>query len=127
MAIVKQISYLREGFEGLLAAPKSQATFSALSIDRRRRFRDRLEIQLESTSASTSFVHGLNISDTTLAAIKLSETGLALYRGHHQHLGINDLTSAVCNLNEYIWEVSLCIVMTGEVRLGPNIWPKAVD
>lgn len=109
------------------AAPRSQATSSAPSIERRRRLRDGLKRRSESTSASTSFVNGPDIPDTTSAATEPPETGFALWRGHRRRSGIKDSTPAARSLSEYTWEVLLCMVLTGEGRLGPDIWPEAAD
>lgn len=100
--IAKQTSHLREGFEDLLAAPKRQAAFSTLFIDRCHCLRDRLEIRSEFTSVSIYFVNGPNIPHTTSATTEASETCFALWRGHCRHSEIKDSIPAIHSPSKYI-------------------------
>ncbi len=39
-------------------------------------------------------------------------------------MSIKDSLPEQASLCEHTWEVVACMVMTGEGRLGPDIWPK---
>ncbi len=111
----KHCRSLREGLETV--------TSSALTNNYCCNLREGLKTQLVSTT-STLFVSDSNIPENTPSSIGLAETGYALWRGHRQRFGIKDLTQAARSPCEYIWEVILCIVLTNNGRLDPDIWPE---
>ena len=74
--------------------------------------------------ASRSFTNASNIPNVILSPTKFLATGNSLWRGHRRRAGIKDSTSAACSLCKVTWEVMICMVLTGEGRLGPDIWPE---
>ncbi len=101
-------------------------TSSASTNNQSRGLRERLETQLVSTT-SISFVSGSGIPEDTPSSIQLAETGYALWRGHRRRSGIKDSISATHSLCEHTWEVILCMVLTNNGHLGPDIWPETPD
>ncbi len=47
-----------------------------------------------------------------------------LWRGVYCRMDIKDFLPKQANLCEHTWEIVVCMVMTGEDRSGPNIWPE---
>ncbi len=47
-----------------------------------------------------------------------------LWRGVHRRMGIKDSSPKQTSLCKYTWEVIAFMVMTGEGRSGPDIWPE---
>ncbi len=50
--------------------------------------------------------------------------GKFLWHGVCRHISIKDFSPKHASLCEYTWEVVACMVMTGEERSGPDIWPE---
>ncbi len=50
--------------------------------------------------------------------------GYPLWRGYCYRLGIKDSISATHHLCRYTWEIVVCIVLTGEERVEPDILPE---
>ncbi len=78
-------------------------------------------------TASSSFTNASDIPNVILLSTKASATGHPLWRGYRRCSGIKDLTPAAHSLCEYTWEVVICMVLTGEGRLGPDIWPETTQ
>lgn len=137
-------SRLQEGMESHSASTTSTASGTT---NARRLIRERLESHppsnhrqgLESqprpnqrqgsgshpaATASSSFTNASDIPDSTPSPTKAPTTGYSLWRGHRRRTGIKDSTSAARSLCEHTWEVMVCMVLTGEGRLGPDIWPE---
>ena len=53
--------------------------------------------------------------------------GEFLWRGVCRHIGIKDSLPEQASLCEYTWEVIACMVITGEERLDPDIWPETLN
>ncbi len=129
---------LREGLETLTSSASTNnhrrglregleiRTSSALTNNQSRGLREGLETQLVSTT-STSFVSGSDIPEDTSSSIDPAETGYAFWRRHCHRSGIKNSTPAARSLCEYTWEVILCMVLTDDGRLGPDIWPETPD
>ncbi len=79
------------------------------------------------STTSTSFVCGSDIPEDTPFSIESAEKGHALWRRHRRRSWNNDSTLTACSLCKYIWEVILCMLLTGNRRLSPDIWPKIPD
>ena len=119
LASTAKHNLLREGL-------KSQLTSFAPTTNHPHRLRKELETQ-SASRASTFLIIDSNISDVTDSSIKPSGTGYSLWRGHHCRLGIKDLIPAIPSLCEYIWEVVACMVLTGKVCPGLDIWPETPE
>ncbi len=50
--------------------------------------------------------------------------GKFLWRGIRRRMGMKDSSPKQASLCEHTWKVVTCMVMTGEGRSGPNIWPE---
>ncbi len=72
-------------------------------------------------TASSSFTNASDIPDVTLLPTKASAMGHPLWRRYRHHSGIKDSTPAAYSLCKYTWEIVICMVLTGERRLGPDI------
>lgn len=84
MVIVQYENHPRKKLKGLLALAKSQATFSAPSINRCHCLKQELEVQTKSTSCNF-FMKDFNIPDPILATAKFSKAGFAILQRHCQH------------------------------------------
>ncbi len=127
--------------------PHSASTTSTVSgtTNPRRLIRERLESYLPSNhlqglgtqprsnqqqgsgshpTTSSSFTNASDISNVPSLPTKASATGHLLWRGYCRRSRIRDSTFAARSLCEYTWEVVVCMVLTGEGRLGPDIWPE---
>ncbi len=137
-------SRLREGLEVYLASTTSTASGTT---NHRRLIRERLESHPSSNhrkglgaqsrsnqrhdletrpavTTSSSFTNASDIPNITPSPTKAPGTGYSLWRGHRRRIGIKDSTPAAHSLCEYTWEMVACMVLTGEGRLGPDIWPE---
>lgn len=122
MTIAKNSRRLRENLKGLLATPRSQATFSASSINCCCCLKERLETQPESTT-SNSFVIGFNFpSNLTSTAAKAAKAGFTMWRKHCRQSRIKDSIPAAHSLSKFTQKIIVYIVLTGKERLGLNIW-----
>ncbi len=136
-------SRLRESLE-----PQSASTTSTISgtTNPRRLIRERLESYPPSNhlqglgtqphpnqrqgsrshpTASSSVTSASDIPDVPPLPTKASAMSHSLWRGYCRCLGIKDSIPAARSLCEYTWEVVVCMVLTGEGRLGPDIWPES--
>ncbi len=50
--------------------------------------------------------------------------GEFLWRDVRRRMGIKDSLPEQASLCEYTWEIVACMVITGEGRSGPDIWPE---
>lgn len=50
-----------------------------------------------------------------------------LLRGVHHCMGIKDFSPKQIRLYEYSWDIVARMVMIGEVRSGPDIWPETFN
>ncbi len=71
---------------------------------------------------SSSFTNASDILNVTPVPLDASAPGHPLWRGYRHHSGIKDSTLAAHSLCKYIWEVVICMVLTGKGRLGLDIW-----
>ena len=53
--------------------------------------------------------------------------GNSLWRGHRCYAGIKDSTFAARSIGKHTWKVMICMILTGEGRLGPDIWPETLQ
>ncbi len=134
------ISRLREGLE-----PHSASTNSTVSgiTNPRRLIRARLESHPPSNylqglgiqprpnqrqgsgshlTASSSFTSAFDIPNVPPLPIEASTIGHSLWHKYCRRLEIKDSTPAARSLCKYTWEVVIYMVLTGEGRLGPDIW-----
>ncbi len=75
-------------------------------------------------TASSSFTNASDIPDVPPLPTEVSAMGHSLWCRYCHRSGIKNSTPAARSLCEYTWEVVICMVLTGEGRLGPDIWPK---
>ena len=75
-------------------------------------------------TTSSFFINAFNIPNVKPSSIKSLATGNSLWRKHHCCAGIKDSTSAAQSLYKYTWQIMIYMILTGEGRLRPNIWPK---
>ena len=72
-------------------------------------------------TASSSFTNASDIPDVTPSSTKSPAMGNSLYRGHRRCASIKDSTFAACSLYKHTWEVMICMILTWEGRLEPDI------
>ncbi len=89
-------------------------------------FREGLETQLVSIT-SILFISSSDIPDVTSSSIESIKTGYVFWHRYCRRSEIKELTLVTCSLCEYKWEVILCMVLTSERCLGPDIWSETPD
>ncbi len=74
-----------------------------------------------------SFTNAFDIHDITPLYTEASAIGHLLWRRYCRCLGIKDSIFAAHNLYKYTWRIVVYMVLTGEGRLGPDIWSETLQ